>query len=51
MMLGRGCSWLGAIGVLGGLVSAQFPPTPTGVTVLDSLVEEGVRISYKEVFT
>ena len=32
-----------------GVVRAQFPPTPKGVTVLDSHVEDGVRISYKEV--
>ena len=39
----------GTIGVLTALVQAQFPPQPEGVTVLQSQVEEGVRISYKEV--
>jgi hypothetical protein len=32
-----------------GLVTAQFPPKPEGVTVLESKLEEGVTISYKEV--
>jgi hypothetical protein len=40
---------LGALGGLVGLVAGQFPPEPQGVTVLNSQVEEGVRISYKEV--
>jgi hypothetical protein len=39
----------GTAGVLTALVQAQFPPKPEGVTVLQSQVEEGVRISYKEV--
>lgn len=29
-------------------VNAQFPPKPEGVTVLDSKIEEGIKISYKE---
>ncbi|KAF1957321.1 alpha/beta-hydrolase [Byssothecium circinans] len=37
-----------ALGALSGVAQAQFPPTPTGITVLDSHVEDGVRISYKE---
>ncbi|KAF2659029.1 alpha/beta-hydrolase [Lophiostoma macrostomum CBS 122681] len=37
-----------AIGALSGVVRAQFPPTPEGVTTLDSHVEDGVKISYKE---
>lgn len=28
---------------------AQFPPTPEGLTVVDSKFKEGVKISYKEV--
>lgn len=42
-------SLLGTVGLLSGLVNAQFPPKPEGVTVLESKLEEGVRISYKEV--
>jgi hypothetical protein len=38
-----------AAGVLSGAVNAQFPPTPTGVSVLESEIENGIRISYKEV--
>jgi hypothetical protein len=38
-----------AIGALSWAVDAQFPPTPTGVSVLESQIEEGIRISYKEV--
>jgi hypothetical protein len=40
---------LGTAGVFTGVVNAQFPPKPEGVTVLQSQVEEGVRLSYKEV--
>lgn len=47
-MLGPRLSWLRAISMLSGITHAQFPPIPSGVTVLDSHVEEGVRISYKE---
>lgn len=32
-----------------GLINAQFPPTPERVTVLESHIEDGIRISYKEV--
>ncbi|KAF2854270.1 alpha/beta-hydrolase [Plenodomus tracheiphilus IPT5] len=39
---------LGAIAALSGVTIAQFPPTPVGVTVLESQLEDGVRISYKE---
>lgn len=42
-------SWLGAVAILSIVVDAQFPPKPAGITVLNSHVEEGVRISYKEV--
>ena len=39
------------IGALSGVATAQFPPTPTGVSVLESQIEDGIRISYKEVRT
>ncbi len=42
-------TWFAAYSVLSGLTWAQFPPTPEGVTVLQSHVEDGARISYKEV--
>jgi len=42
-------SLLGAAGLLSGLTIAQFPPTPEGVTVLESQLDDGVTISYKEV--
>ncbi|KAF1915587.1 Alpha/Beta hydrolase protein [Ampelomyces quisqualis] len=38
----------GALGGLAGRGAAQFPPKPEGVTVLESQLEEGIRISYKE---
>ncbi|KLJ05937.1 hypothetical protein EMPG_10645 [Blastomyces silverae] len=31
------------------LVQAQYPPTPTGLTVINSTSHSGVKISYKEV--
>lgn len=34
---------------LGGRVNAQFPPIPEGIQVLESQIEKGIRISYKEV--
>lgn len=49
-MLGNRLSLLVASSLLGGLASAQFPPALEGVTVLDSHIEDGIRISYKEVF-
>jgi len=48
MVLAR-LSLLGTVGLLSGVVNAQFPPTPEGVTILESKLEEGVTISYKEV--
>jgi hypothetical protein len=48
-MLLRGLLLLGAIGALPWRVAAQFPAKPEGVTVLDSQIEEGIKISYKEV--
>jgi hypothetical protein len=48
-MLFNRLSLLTAYGLLSELASAQFPPTPEGVTVLDSHIEDGIRISYKEV--
>lgn len=38
-----------AYGMLNRLTRAQFPPTLEGVTVLESHIEDGIRISYKEV--
>ncbi|CAN9387648.1 unnamed protein product [Alternaria sp. RS040] len=43
-----GLPLLGAVGLLSGVVNAQFPPKPEGVTILESQLDEGVRISYKE---
>ena len=40
-------SLLVAAGLLS--VNAQFPPTPEGVIVLESQLDPGVSISYKEV--
>lgn len=37
-----------AIG-LSAFATAQFPPIPEGVTVLESKFGDGVKISYKEV--
>lgn len=34
---------------LAALSRAQFPPTPSDVTTVDSKYEKGVTISYKEV--
>lgn len=42
-------SLVAGLGALSGVTLAQFPPTPSGVTVLESQIEEGIRISYKEV--
>lgn len=39
---------LSAIGALQLHVAAQFPAQPEGITVLESQVEDGARISYKE---
>ncbi|KAF2261091.1 alpha/beta-hydrolase [Lojkania enalia] len=41
------CSLLVAIGAFRG-IQAQFPPTPEEITVLESQIEDGIRISYKE---
>lgn len=48
MMVSR-LSLLVAAGLLPGFAYAQFPPALKGVTVLDSHIEDGIRISYKEV--
>lgn len=37
------------LGSLAAFAAAQFPAKPEGVTVLESQLEDGVRISYKEV--
>jgi hypothetical protein len=41
---------IAALSVWNGLVQAQFPPPLEGVTVINSHVEDGARISYKEVY-
>jgi len=48
MMIGQ-LSLLAATGLLSRSAYAQFPPALEGVTVLDSHIEDGIRISYKEV--
>lgn len=48
-MHSTGILHVAAIAALGRVVQAQFPPTPEGITVLQSHVEDGVTISYKEV--
>jgi hypothetical protein len=47
-MIAFGLSLLGAAALSSGVVKAQFPPKPEGLTVLESQLDEGVRISYKE---
>jgi hypothetical protein len=48
-MLFNRLSFLAAYATLNELAFAQFPPALEGVTVLDSHIEDGIRISYKEV--
>ncbi|KAH7087730.1 Alpha/Beta hydrolase protein [Paraphoma chrysanthemicola] len=38
----------GVIGTFAELVVGQFPPTPENVTILESHIEDDIRISYKE---
>ncbi|KAH7074774.1 Alpha/Beta hydrolase protein [Paraphoma chrysanthemicola] len=38
----------GVIGTVAGLVFGQFPPPPENVTIIESNIEDGIRISYKE---
>ncbi|KAF2747109.1 alpha/beta-hydrolase [Sporormia fimetaria CBS 119925] len=47
-MFHSGLSILAAVGGLAGIAQAQFPPTPEDVTVLESKLIDGARISYKE---
>jgi hypothetical protein len=42
-------SFFATAGLLSRFAYAQFPPALDGVTVLDSHIEDGIRISYKEV--
>ena len=35
--------------LLSGVVTAQYPPTPTGLTTINSKILPGVNITYKEV--
>jgi hypothetical protein len=50
-MFSSGVYLLATIGGLAGiaLVKAQFPPKPQEVTILESKLVDGARISYKEV--
>lgn len=48
-MLGNRLLLFVASSLVGRLASAQFPPALDGITVLDSHIEDGIRISYKEV--
>ena len=48
-MFSSGVYLLATIGGLAGLTQAQFPPKPEGVTILESKLVEGAKISYKEV--
>ncbi|KAF2181724.1 alpha/beta-hydrolase [Zopfia rhizophila CBS 207.26] len=41
-------SLLLVIGGFGNIAQAQFPPKPENVIVLESKLEEGIRVSYKE---
>lgn len=50
-MLANYLSILAVSGLLCGITTAQFPPAPENVTVLASHIEDGIRISYKEVFS
>lgn len=50
-MMAKRLSLLAASSFLSRLVYAQFPPILEDVTVLDSHIEDGIRISYKEVTT
>lgn len=38
-----------AAGLVGAVVGDYFPPSPEGLTVVESQHHEGVKISYKEV--
>lgn len=38
-----------SVAAMVGLVTAQFPPKPEGLKVIDSKLHPGVKISYKEV--
>ncbi|ORY17601.1 Alpha/Beta hydrolase protein [Clohesyomyces aquaticus] len=41
-------SAISTLSALSGIAYAQFPPTPEGLTVVQSQIEDGIRISYKE---
>ncbi len=40
---------ISVLAALAGLTAAQFPPRPSGLTVLKSKINENVTISFKEV--
>jgi hypothetical protein len=42
-------TWLAAVSLAGAAAAQYFPPTPEGLTVVDSKHEKGVKISYKQV--
>jgi hypothetical protein len=42
-------TWLAAVSLVGAAAAQYFPPTPEGLTVVDSKHEKGVKISYKQV--
>lgn len=42
-------TWLAAVSLVGTAVAQYFPPTPEGLTVVESKHEKGVKISYKQV--
>ncbi|KAJ5381249.1 Carboxypeptidase S1 [Penicillium cataractarum] len=41
-------TWLAAVSLAGAAAAQYFPPTPEGLTVVDSKHEKGVKISYKQ---
>ncbi|KAF2012646.1 alpha/beta-hydrolase [Aaosphaeria arxii CBS 175.79] len=47
-MFHRGISAIAALSAFCGAVHGQFPPPLEGVKVLDSKIEDGIKISYKE---
>jgi hypothetical protein len=42
-------TWLAAVSLVGTVAAQYFPPTPEGLTVVESKHEKGVKISYKQV--
>jgi carboxypeptidase C (cathepsin A) len=46
--LGSTVRLLGALSLLGSAAAQYFPPTPSGVTTINSRFNNGVKLSYKE---